>query len=104
MEPVIEPGMALTLATGVPVVAYLVHAIGREALGLPARWLPAAALLGGVLWSLGLAIAGREAGHPVGLLLQGLLVGQAASGARAWLHTYAATAPRHEEEAGGAPE
>lgn len=88
MDPLPDPGVALTLAAGVPVVAYLVQAIGRDALGLPSRLLPVAALVGGVLWSGALGVAGEVSGHPLTLVLQGVLVGQAASGARSWVRAY----------------
>ena len=91
MDPLTNPGVALTLSAGVPVVAYLVQAIGRDALGLPSRLLPVAALVGGVLWAVALGVAGEVSGHFLTLVLQGVLVGQAASGARSWLRAYRPT-------------
>lgn len=78
---------ALTLATGASAVAYLVGV--TKGLGtLPTRALPALATLYAIGWVMALAVAGRIDDHPVALILHGVVLGQAASGAQGWYRAY----------------
>lgn len=89
----IDGVQTVTLAAGVPLVAYVVAALGKDALRLPSRWLPALALLLGVAWTSALTVAGYPSvGDAMGrfpvVVLHGVLIGQAASGARSWYRAY----------------
>lgn len=93
---------ALTLAAGAPVVAYLVGVLFKGVVEAPSRLLPALATVGGVLWVLALAAAGRVDGHPVALVLQGIVVGQAASGTQGWYRTYRSAGGERDAATGSA--
>lgn len=84
----IDGEQAVTLAAGVPLVAYVVGALGKDALRLPSRWLPVLALALGVGWAAALAAAGYATGRLPAVVLHGALIGQAASGARSWYRAY----------------
>ena len=82
-----DAGVALGLATGAPAVAYLVG-VTKGLWPLPERTLPAVATVYAIAWVVALQAAGRIDDHPVALVLHGIVLGQAASGAQGWYRTY----------------